>query len=767
VSEQGAADDDVGLLEPPPAEGIRTVKRALVGRPMATDAMEETLLRKRLALPIFASDALSSVAYATESALIVLLAASAAGRRDLLPITAAVAALLAIVIASYRQTVKAYSTSGGSYIVSRENLGTVPSLVAGAALLTDYVLTVAVSVAAGIVAIVSAVPSIAHLQTELSIGAVVLITLVNLRGVRESGVLFAIPTYAFILAFLALIGTGITRCATGTCPHAVVPHQLPVGTGAITLFILLRAFASGSSALTGVEAISNGVSAFRHPQARNAARTLAILGATAITLFAGVSYLTVRMHAAPSATASVISQIARATFPTGSTAGFMYWVVQVTTFAILVLAANTSFQGFPRLAALLARDRFFPRQFANLGDRLVYSNGIVVLSGLAIGLLWYYHAQVDSLIHLYVIGVFTAFTLSQAGMVRHWLRVRTAYWRRSMLLNGVGATATGVVGVIVVWTKFTQGAWLVIVAIPLLVALFMGINRHYRKIARRLRAAAEAVASAPPARTTTVVNIRAIDAATERAVWFARSACGPFHAVHVPVRGDDVSGVNANWHRSYGNERFLERLPAAEGAVEAVLEYVWGFPRGESDFVNVVVPELFHRPSLFEALRNRTAFSLKLRLLQEPGVVVTDVPLVEGEPAVGSRVVGAILVSGVHGASLRAINYARSLQLDETRAVYFAFDAEEARRMRAEWQRREVDIPLDVVEAPFRDLGEPLLAYLHELTGDGDTVVNVIMPELVVRGWRRLLHNQRALYIKRRLLFEPRVILSSVPYQLT
>jgi amino acid transporter len=758
--------DELEIVEPPPAGGVRTFKRALVGRPMATDAMEETLLRKRLALPIFASDALSSVAYATEAALIVLVAASASGSHYLMGVTAAVAALLAIVVASYRQTVRAYSTSGGSYVVSKENLGTLPSLVAAAALLTDYVLTVAVSVAAGVLAIVSAVPSLQHLTTELSIAAVILITLVNLRGVRESGVLFAIPTYAFIAAFVALIATGAAKCTMGTCPQAVVPHPLPVGAGAITLFVLLRAFASGSSALTGVEAISNGVSAFRHPQAKNAARTLAILGVVAITLFAGVSFMTVRMHAAPSGTASVISQIARATFPTGSAAGFMYWVVQITTFAILVLAANTSFQGFPRLAALLARDRFFPRQFANLGDRLVFSNGIVVLSGLAVGLLWYYHAQVDSLIHLYVIGVFTAFTLSQSGMVRYWLRTRTTGWRRSIVLNGVGAVSTGIVGVIVVWTKFTQGAWLVIVAIPLMVLLFLGINRHYRKTARRLRAAAAAVASAPPARTVTVLEVDGIDAATERAVWFARSACGPFHAVHVPTRRSDPA-VNALWHRANGNEQFLERLSPDEGPVEAVLEYVWGFPRGESDFVNVVVPEFFHRRSLLEALRNRSAFSLKLRLLQEPGVVVTDVPVLAGETATGKRVVGLILVSGVHGASLRAVNYARSLRLSDTRAVYFAFDADEAHRLRAEWQRREVDIPLDVLEAPFRDLGDPLLAYLRRLTEDGESVVNVIMPELVVRGWRRLLHNQRALYVKRLLLFEPRVILSSVPYQLT
>ncbi len=411
-----------GELAPPHADGIHVVKRALVGAPMPSHSMEETLLRKALALPIFASDALSSVAYATEAALVVLIGTSLASAYLILPVSAAVSLLLAIVVLSYRQTVRAYSTSGGSYVVSRENLGTIPSLVAGAALLTDYVLTVAVSVAAGVLAIVSAVPALQHLTLELAVAAVVLITVVNLRGVRESGVAFAIPTYAFILALLALILTGVTRCTLGTCPTAVVPDQLPAGAGAITAFVLLRAFASGSSALTGVEAISNGVGAFRHPQARNAARTLGILAAVAITFFMGVSWLAYEMHALPSGSASVVSQVARATFPTGSTFGFMFWVVQITTFAILILAANTSFQGFPRLAAMLARDRFFPRQFGNLGDRLVYSNGIIVLSGLAVFLLWVYDAQVDSLIHLYVIGVFTAFTLSQAGMVRYWRR---------------------------------------------------------------------------------------------------------------------------------------------------------------------------------------------------------------------------------------------------------------------------------------------------------------------------------------------------------
>jgi hypothetical protein len=443
----------------------------------------------------------------------------------------------------------------------------------------------------------------------------------------------------------------------------------------------------------------------------------------------------------------------------------MFWVIQITTFAILVLAANTSFQGFPRLGALLARDRFFPRQFANLGDRLVYSNGIIVLSGLAIFLLWHYDAKVDSLIHLYVIGVFTAFTLSQAGMVRYWLRTRASGWRRSMAVNALGALATGVVMVIVIWTKFAQGAWLVTVAIPVMVATFLGIHRHYRKTARRLRAAGAAVAAAAPARTTTVLTVDALDAATERAVWFARQVGLTFHPVHVPGRSTD-SGINARWLRWIGGEPRLERLLPEEGRVDAILEYVWRLPRGDSEFVNVVVPEQFRRRSLVEALRRTSAFSIKLRLLREPGVVITDVPLVEGEMPTARRLATRILVSGVHGASLRAVNYARSLRQDDVRAVYFAFDAGEARRMRDDWQRHELDLPLEIEEAPFRDLGDPLLDYVRALTADGDTVVSVVMPELVVSGWRRLLHNQRALYVKRLLLFEPRVILSSVPYQL-
>ncbi len=751
--------------EAPRANGLDVMKRAIVGTPMPSDAMEETLLRKTLALPIFASDPFSSVAYATESAMVVLVATSLAATRLVFPLSIAISVLLVIVIASYRQTVRAYSTSGGSYVVSKDNLGRIPSLVAAAALLVDYVLTVAVSVAAGILAITSAVPSLSGWIVELSIAAVVLITVVNLRGVRESGFAFAIPTYLFILAYLAMMGAGIGKCALGTCPVATTPDAIPAGAGAVTFFVLLRAFASGSAALTGIEAISNGVSAFRHPQARNAARTLSVLGVIAVTFFVGVSWLAVQTGARPSTSMSVVSQIARATFPSGTAFGFMFWVVQVTTFAILVLAANTSFQGFPRLAALLARDRFFPRQFANLGDRLVFSNGIIVLSGLAIFLLWYYHASVDSLIHLYVLGVFTAFTLSQIGMVRYWRRTRGARWQRSAAINLLGALATGVVLVVVVSTKFTEGAWLVTIAIPLLVLTFLGINRHYRRTSRRLRAGAAAVIASTPPRSRTLIAVDAIDDSTERALWYAQEISGcDFRAVHVPGRSTEAA-IDSHWRQWAGDQPQLELLPATEGRVESLLEFVWSVPRSEADFVNVVVPELFEKRSLFEAARRVTSLQLKLRLLKEPGVVITDVPLIAGELPVAERAVGRVLVSGVHGASLRAIAYAETLQLDDVRGVFFAFDADEARRMRQDWERFGVRLPLDIVEAPFRDLGDPLRSYLRPITS-ADTIAVVVMPELVVHGWHRLLHNQRALYLKRVLLFEPNVILSSVPYRL-
>jgi amino acid transporter len=744
------------------------LKRVVVGRPMASDELEETLLPKWLALPIFASDPLSSVAYATEAALVVLVGASAGAARLAFPIAVGIATLLAIVVLSYRQTVQVYESSGGAYVVAKENLGRLPSLVAAAALLTDYVLTVAVSVAAGVLALTSAVASLRGHELTLSLLCVVVVALANLRGVKEAGILFALPTYGFVVSIFALVGVGIGRCAAGSCPQAAVPHPLASGAGAVTVFVVLRAFSSGSTALTGVEAIANGVNAFRRPHGRNAARTMLTLGAIAIAMFLGVSWLAVRMHARPTATGtpSVLAELARGVFPASGSLGFAYWAIQTLTLAVLVLAANTSFQGFPRLAALLARDRYFARQFTNLGDRLVFSNGIVVLAGVACALLWAYDAQVDSLIHLYVLGVFTAFTLSQAGMVRYWWRSRDKGWQRKLTVNLVGAAVTGLVDAIVVWTKFAEGAWIVTVAIPLLVLAFLGIHRHYRLFARRLDVGVAAIRSARPPTNEVLLPVDAIDCATATALWYARQVADParVRALLVPGRRTD-RGIRPRWWDLAGEQPRLEVLATPDGRRQALLEEVWRLPRGESDFVTMLVPEQYRRRSLVSAA-SRTAFQLKLRLLAEPGVVVTDVPAVGADDEPPVRLAVRVLLANVHASALRALAYAESLGVPDTRIVSFAFDAEEARRFERDYLRAGLAAPLDLSDAPFRDVGTPLLAYLRSLTADPGTVVNVVMPEMVVRGWARLLHNQRALYIKRLLLFEPHVVLSSVPYQL-
>jgi amino acid transporter len=753
------------------------LKRVLVGRPLATTQMEEQRISKTIALAVFSSDALSSTAYATEEILfVVALGASslALGLSTLIPIAIVVAVLLAIVIVSYRQVIFAYPNGGGAYVVSRENISELAGLVAGASLMVDYVLTVAVSISAGVAAIIS-IPEFAGLsehRVELGVALIVLITLMNMRGVKESGRFFAVPTYMYVFILASLILYGLYRSYFGHIAPVPFEPNLFEGAnqagGSLGIFLLLKGFSSGAVALTGVEAISNGVSAFRNPKGRNASATLGILGIIAITLLLGVSYLAVAVDAMPSSTVSLISEIARAVFPVGSAASPMYYVVQGLTFAILVLAANTSYQGFPRLAAVLARDRFFPRQFVNLGDRLVYSNGIIVLAVAASLLIWIFHADVIALIHLYVIGVFTAFTLSQAGMVRYWLRRREPRWRRRVTTNGTGAAATGLVTLLVIQAKFTEGAWMVAIAIPVLIAGFLAVNRHYRVVARRLRSGTAAVRKSGEAKNTVVLYVESLDPATSRAAWYAKSISGGrYHPIHVrSAHGSDPRG---GWWDFSGGPR-IETLEQVESSAGAVLDYVWAQPRGESNFVTVTLPELFSQPSLVAAMRKRTTFTLKLRLLNEPGVVICDVPVtlsaeqdVLGEP---TRAAARVLVSGVHAATHRAVNYASSLGLEDTAAVFFAFDAAEARAMRGDWARAEIDMPLEVLEAPYRDLGDPLRSYLRSITVDPDVLVSVVMPELVFNGARKLLHNQRALYIKRLLLFEPRVVLSTVPYHL-
>lgn len=758
------------------APARQLVKRVLVGPAMATNRLEHTLLPKILALPVFSSDPLSSVAYATEEMMRVLLPLSIAAFALVMPISVAIALLLLIVVASYRQTVLAYPNGGGAYIVSKENLGTLPGLVAAAALLTDYLLTVSVSVVAGVFAITSAAPGLGDDKVILSIGFVFLITLANLRGVRESGTLFAIPTYGFVLAIYALLMWGLTRCVLSGCPMAALPeHTIAVGaaSASVPLFVILHAFSSGSTALTGVEAISNGVPAFRRPKARNAARTLAVMGAISVSMFLGISFLAQRAGAIPSEDKSMVAQIAGGVFGEG----FMFYVIQVFTAAILVLAANTAYQDFPRLSSILARDGFMPKQFENRGDRLVFSNGVIVLAVLASALIYAFDADLSSLIQLYVVGVFTSFTLSQSGMVRHWIRLQRQgkagrRWRRSIAINAVGAVTTGVVLAVVIQTKFVHGAWIVITAMPFIVAGFYGVHRHYARVERQRRRGA--VFLGQTGRVMVVLYVEQLDAATAEAIGYVRSFTpNGFRAVHFSRNGTDE--IVSGWKAFSRTDVPLEVLPAPRGRTEALAAYVRSIPRGGDDMVNVVIPELFSRRSLLAALRSPT-FLVKLRLLREPGVVITDVPVlqegdrpvgVDARPLIPTRIEALLFVSSVHDGVIRAINYALALKAAETRAIYFAFEPAEVSSIQQQWDEHRIPVTLDIVEAPFRDISAPIMEEVRAVTSQRDALATVIMPELVqTRWWHRLLHNQKALFIKRLLLFEPRVVLTSVPYRL-
>ncbi|MGH2711666.1 MAG: APC family permease [Actinomycetota bacterium] len=744
------------------------LKRALVGRQVSSSKLENTLLPKVLALPVFSSDPLSSVAYATEEILLVLIPLSLVVAHSLLlPIALVIATVLTIVVISYRQTVRAYPNGGGAYIVSKENLGTMPGLIAAAALLTDYVLTVSVSVAAGVFAITSASPELGHLRLEMALGFVGLITLANLRGVRESGTLFAVPTYSFVVGIYVMLAIGFVRCL-GECPHAPAPeHAVPLGAAtSVGLFAILRAFSSGSTALTGVEAISNGVPAFRRPQAKNAAETLAIMGFISISMFLGISFLAVQTKVIPSHEQSVVSQIANTVF----SGGFGFYFVQVTTAGILILAANTAYQDFPRLSSILARDGFMPRQFQNRGDRLVFSNGVVILALLAGLLLWAFDADVSRLIQLYVVGVFTSFTLSQSGMVRHWLRLREGTWRRSVIINGTGAVATGMVLVVIASTKFTHGAWMVVTAMPFIVAFFWLIHRHYERVRTELGRGVVPVNEVSSNRVVFVLSD--VDAAAAEALGYVR-AMRPqsFDVIYVGRR--PLDDVRARWRELDPSEL----MDLREGdPVDNVVAFIEGIPRQPNDFVSVVIPEMFRKRSLLHAALKPVTFRLKVRLLSEPQVVIADVPVlaengrlvgVDGRPLIPERTVALVFVASVHDATVRAINYARSLNAHETRAIFLATEPEETPAFLEAWADRGIRVALDIVEAPFRDLGPPLVEEVRRVTADPGTVAAVVLPEfLVTKRWHRLLHNNRALFIKRKLLFEPRVILSSVPYQL-
>lgn len=617
------------------------LKRILIGRPLGTSEQEHQRLSKTIALATFSSDAISSTAYATEEILFVVAAGTsslALGLSKLVPISIVVAVLLAIVVASYRQTIFSYPSGGGSYIVSRENLGVFPSLISGASLLIDYVLTVAVSISAGVAAIISLSSGhgLESKRVPLALGFVLLITIANLRGMKESGRIFAVPTYIYIVSVSLLVVYGLIRTYFGhISPVPFDPSRAEVAAkagGTLGLFLLLRGFSSGAVALTGVEAISNGVPAFREPASKNAAKTMTIMGSILGVLFFGVSILAHHLQPYPSHHETILSELGRAVYGGGP----LYVLLQLSTCAILTLAANTAYADFPRLSSIIASDGYLPRQLANRGDRLVFSNGIIVLALLASVLLVAFGGLTNALIPLYAVGVFTSFTLSQAGMVVHHRRLREPGWQRGIAINTVGAFATGVVLVIVAVTKFAKGAWIPIVVVPVIMALFLSIRRHYEHVSEEL-AVTPSDAAPVPIRHTVVVLVGRMHKGTLKAIAYARSL-RPEHliAVYVSFEDHDREDMERQWEE-FGIDVPLEIIHSPYRELgDAVVDYVAKIDEmWDNDTVTVVIPEFVVGKWYEQVLHNQSALFLKGKLLFRDGVVVTSVPYHVNPPGSG------------------------------------------------------------------------------------------------------------------------------------
>ena len=599
---------------------LSRLKRLFLGSPLPTAQSRHERLAKSTALAVFASDALSSVAYATEEILLVLVLAGTVALSYSLPISIAIAILIAIVVSSYRQTIRAYPQGGGAYIVSKDNLGVPAGLVAGAALLIDYVLTVAVSVAAGIAALTSAVPGLFPYRPWLCVAAVVAIAVANLRGIRESGKIFAAPTYLFIASLGVLIIYGGLGAVFNFLPEA--PYQRhPPGLEGVGLFLFLRAFASGCTALTGVEAVSDGVPAFKPPEAHNARTVLTVLGVILIVLFLGITFLAYDFGIAPRHEETVISQLARHVFGGGA----IYFEIQAVTMMILLLAANTSFADFPRLSFFLARDRFIPRQFATQGDRLVFSNGILILSGLAALLLVIFRGDTHALIPLYAVGVFLSFTLSQASMVRRWLRLKEEGWWWRWWLNALGAVVTGLVMVTIAATKFTHGAWIVVLLIPTLVAVFVMVHRHYEEVAVQL--SLDAFSPPPPMTNTVLVLVGDIHRGVIKAIQYAQTLSPNAKAVFVETDPERTRRLEEKWGRYGMGAPLIVLTSPYRSLLGPLTKYVDHLQnQGENHVVTIVLPEFIPARWWQLGLHNQTAFLIKGAMLFRKNVIVTDVP---------------------------------------------------------------------------------------------------------------------------------------------
>lgn len=634
--------------EPP-----RSFMHYLIGRPLQTADAPHQTIGKAIGLAVFASDALSSTAYASQEIMVILAAAGTAAFGYVFPISLAIVALLIIVAISYEQTIHAYPDGGGAYIVSRDNLGTFPALVSGSALLTDYILTVAVSISSGVAQLVSAFPALEHWRIELAVGFVLFIMLINLRGVKESGTAFAIPTYFFIAMMYLTVGVGLFRHFAGTLGMVVDPPPLETlheTLQPITWFLILHAFSSGTAALTGIEAISNGITAFKEPRSKNAGITLIWMAGILSTLFLGISFLVSHIGAVPSETETVISQLARTVF---DGRGIIYLGVISATTVILIMAANTAFADFPRLGALVAKDGYLPRQMAFKGSRLVYSYGIVALSAIASLLIIIFKASVTLLIPLYAIGVFLSFTLSQAGMALHWWKIGHLQpgeekveksgtlryepgWQWKMVVNGFGAFATLIVMFIFAITKFADGAWVVLIIIPAGVVFFQTIHRHYIKVARTLSLDGYRPLPDRKIRHRVVIPVSSVHRGTLEALRYARLLSDDITGVHVIIDPADAEKTRKKWDLWSNGTRLVLLDSPYRLLIEPLLDYLNELLENSlpDEIITVVVPQFVPAKRWERLLHANTADILRQELLNNPRIVVTDVPyLIQEETA--------------------------------------------------------------------------------------------------------------------------------------
>jgi len=599
-----------------------SLKRFLLGQPIPSHLAHHERLSRVTGLAVLSSDALSSVAYATDFILATLVVAGVGAFVYAIPISLVIATLLAIVAFSYRQTIHAYPTGGGAYIVAKENIGAMAGLIAAASLLVDYTLTVAVSISAGVLAITSALPGLDVYRVEICLAFLAILTIGNLRGIRESGNIFAVPTYFFVVGIAILILVGAVRYFTGSIVPVDAALPADAGRGSLTTLLLLTAFANGCTAMTGVEAVSNGVPAFRPPEAKNASATLIAMATLAIAMFVGITILAHAYRVVPNPSESGISQLGRAVF--GGT-NIFYYLVQAGTTLILVLAANTAYADFPRLASIVARDRYLPRQFMNQGDRLAFSNGILVLSAFAAILIFAFHGDTQSLLPLYMIGVFVSFTLSQAGMVIHWRKTHEAGWQTSAAINGFGAIVTGIVLIIVAVTKTLEGAWIVLLLIPIIVAFFKVTHTHYVHVASDLTL--RGYAPQKRIHNTVLIPIGGLQRAVVEALRYAETLSDDVRAVYVDINPANTEGVRKDW-TEWGGRVNLVVLPSPYRSImEPLLEYIEQVAAEKTnDYVTVILPEFVPKRWWQHLYHNQTSLLIKGALLFRPNVVVTSVP---------------------------------------------------------------------------------------------------------------------------------------------